>query len=222
MAGAPPVDRMRDHWWWRPGWRVGRGYYTWHLTFDRAPDLHRLAEESAAALRVPGLDVIPVRWLHLTMQGVGFADEVSTADADAIVHAARRRLADVEPFEVVVSPGVVVPEAVGTTVEPAGSVARVRSAIRAAIADVWGADRVPGTEAGFVPHVSLAYSASDGPAAPIVAAVNSVRVEPARATIGEAQLIVLDRDHRQYRWTTYAVAPLGRGQRGGPDPAGRP
>lgn len=206
---GPSFAQMQNHWWWRPGWRVGRAFYAWHLTFDRAPDLHRLAEEFADALSVPGLDVVPVKWLHLTMQGVGFTDEVSTADADAIAEAACRRLADVEPFEVIISPGVIEPEVVRTDVAPAESVARVRSAIRAGIADVWGTDRVPESESGFIPHVSLAYSASDGPAAPILAAAHSIRVKPARATISEAQMIVLNRDNRQYQWTTYAVAPLG-------------
>ncbi|MGH3777668.1 MAG: hypothetical protein ACRDRR_18385 [Pseudonocardiaceae bacterium] len=35
---------MRDHWWW-PGWRVGRSSYTWHVTFDDQPAVHRLAAE---------------------------------------------------------------------------------------------------------------------------------------------------------------------------------
>lgn len=207
--GTPSPEQMRNHWWWRPGWRVGRAFYAWHLTFDHAPDLHRLAEEFSGALAVPGLDVIPVKWLHLTMQGVGFTDEVSPADVESIAEAARRRLADVEPFEVVVTPTVIEPEVVRTDVTPVESVARVRSAIRAGMADVWGADQVPEAESGFVSHVSLAYSSCDGPAEPIVAAARSVQVKPARATISEAQMIILNRDNRQYQWTTYAVAPLG-------------
>ncbi|MFI7644183.1 hypothetical protein [Nonomuraea sp. NPDC049400] len=46
--------------------------------------------------------------------------------------------------------------------------AAVRRAVRNGIADVWGAARVPETEDGFVPHVSLAYSRISGmPLAPI-------------------------------------------------------
>lgn len=212
MTGAPDaasLEQMRNHWWWRPGWRLGRSFYAWHLTFDQAPDLHRLAEDFADALSVPGLDVIPSQWLHLTMQGVGFTDEVSNADADAIAEAARWRLAELEPFEVDIIPTVIEPEVVRTDVAPVERVARVRSAVRAGIADVWGVDRVPDPESGFIPHVSLAYSNSDGPAAPIIAAAHSVQVKPARTMISEAQMIVLNRDHRQYQWTTYTVAPLG-------------
>jgi hypothetical protein len=35
---------MRDYWWWRPGWRVGRQMYTWHFTFDGQDELHALVD----------------------------------------------------------------------------------------------------------------------------------------------------------------------------------
>ena len=46
---------------------------------------------------VPGLDLVPGPWLHLTMQDVGFSDEVSGGDLAAITAAARSRLAAVPP-----------------------------------------------------------------------------------------------------------------------------
>jgi 2'-5' RNA ligase len=206
---SSPSDRMENHWWWRPGWKQGRSAYAWHLTFDHADDLQRLAADYAGALSVPGLDVIPPRWLHLTMQGVGFTDEIPNDQVDAIVTAARTRLAGLAPFEVILGPTVTEPEVVRLQVEPAALVAAVRIAIRTGMADVWGAGRVPDAADDFIPHVSLAYSSSDGPAAPIAAAAAAVRVQPARATITEARLIVLNRDQKQYQWTTYATAPLG-------------
>lgn len=205
----PPFERMRDHWWWRPGFRIGRKFYAWHLTFDDAPDLHRLAREYAPALDIPGLDVIPVQWLHLTMQGVGFTDEVPTAEIDAIAEAARDRFADLAPFDVTLGPTVTEPEVVRLQVTPAEPVAQVRLAVRAGIAEVWGADCVPEQDSDFIPHVSLAYSNSDGSAEPILRAAKSVDITPAKATISAAQLIVLNRDNRQYQWTDYAVIPLG-------------
>jgi hypothetical protein len=71
------APRLRDHWWPRPGWRPGRLSHTWHLTFDDAPELHRLATACQHALRpLPGRNTVPSRWLHLTLQSVGFDDEV--------------------------------------------------------------------------------------------------------------------------------------------------
>ncbi len=202
------AERMRDHWWWRPGWRAGRRFYTWHITFGDDTDLHELVKKYQAALDMSGVDLIPSEWLHLTMQGVGFTDEVDETDVKQIVQAARQRCADLAPFEVTFERPLVEPEAIMFRVTPAEPVRRLRAAIREAIADVWGADNVPEAE-GFAPHVSLAYSNADGPAQPFIDALGGVRAEPVTVTVRAAQLIVLNRDERMYRWTTYATVPLG-------------
>src|ERR671916_565238 len=103
---------MRDHWWWRPGWRMGRSFYTWHVTFDDQPAVHRLAADYAPVLNdLPPLDPIPARWLHLTIQGIGFTDEVNRADVDAIADTARERCAVLAPFTIALGPARVDPEA---------------------------------------------------------------------------------------------------------------
>jgi 2'-5' RNA ligase len=200
---------MVNHWWWRPGWAVGRRFYTWHLTFDDAPDVTRLVHEYDAHLDLPGLDVIPERWLHLTMQGIGFTHQVPTADVDEIVSAARARLAHLEPFQITLGPADVDPEVVRLTVTPTEPVTALRHQLRGAIADVWGNDRVPEDEADFTPHVSLAYSSRDADLQPILDAATTVAPTPATMTVHHADLIQLHRDHQQYEWTTYAEVPLG-------------
>lgn len=75
------LEPMRDHWWWRPGWEVGRSFYTWHVTFADQPGAHQLVEDYAPALKdLPMFDPIPLRWIHLTTQGIGFTDEVDQSD----------------------------------------------------------------------------------------------------------------------------------------------
>jgi 2'-5' RNA ligase len=200
---------MADHWWWRPGWHVGRRFYAWHLTFPgpEAADLRRFAAEYRTVLKpLPGLDLIPDQWLHLTMQGLGFIDEVDSGDVDAIVEAAHARLAGVAPFTLTFDQPTVTPEAVLWEVNPTGPAA-VRAAVRAAIGDVWAT--VPEAADGFVAHVSAAYSNSDGPQAAVREALDRVEAAPATVRIGEAQLIVMHRDNRMYEWTTYASIPLG-------------
>ncbi|MFJ9842290.1 2'-5' RNA ligase family protein [Kitasatospora sp. NPDC101155] len=200
--------RMADHWWWRPGWAEGRRFYTWHLTFDGASDLHHLAADYRHALAdVPGLDLVPDRWLHLTMQGLGFVDEVDRNDARAIADAAGRHLAKIPAFDLALGPAIVTPEALLLTVAPADPVHAVRSAIRAAIADAW--PQVPEAAEGFRPHVSVAYSNSTGPAQPATDALASVSSCPATARVTSAELIVLGRDERMYEWQSFAQVPLG-------------
>ncbi|MFJ8335956.1 2'-5' RNA ligase family protein [Streptomyces sp. NPDC094437] len=205
------LESMRNHWWWRPGWREGRRFYTWHLTFDGQDDVHRLAADYRAALAPLGPDdftLIPDQWLHLTMQGVGFVDETDTETVDAIVAAAHQRLAHVPAFLLQLGPGTVVdPEAILLPAQPAEPVHAVRNAIRAAIGDVLS--DVPEKETGFRPHVSVAYSAGDGPMAPVARTIAASPVTPALAPISSAELIVLGRDRQMYEWESYATVRLG-------------
>jgi 2'-5' RNA ligase len=206
----PHADQLRDHWWWRPGWSVGRRFYTWHLTFDRQHELHSLVRAYQAHLAtVPGLDLIPQQWLHLTMQGVGFTHETSVDDVDRIVATATVHLRKVGPQQLTFHRAVVLPEAIALPPNPPEAVWAIRRAVRGAIADVWGDSRVPESEDRFRPHLSVAYNNEDRPAGPVVEVVGSMAYPPVTVTVDSASLIVLDRDERIYRWRTYATVPLG-------------
>ncbi|MDX3855853.1 2'-5' RNA ligase family protein [Streptomyces sp. AK02-01A] len=206
MTSQP--EHMRNHWWWRPGWSVGRRFYTWHLTFGEQHDVHRFAEQYRKALsHIDGLDPIPDQWLHLTMQGVGFVDEVDRVAVDAIVEAARVRLAAVPGFDLTLSTPRIDPEAVLVPVQPDGAVRAVRHAIRSAIRDVL--PEVPEASAGFMPHVSVAYSNNNNQLSPLSEALAAVDIPPATARVKSAELIVLHRDNRMYEWTPYVQVPLG-------------
>ena len=61
---------------------------------------------------VPGLDLVPDRWLHLTMQGLGFVGETDEGDVDAIVAAAASRVARIKPFTLELHRPTVTPEAI--------------------------------------------------------------------------------------------------------------
>jgi 2'-5' RNA ligase len=184
--------------------------YTWHITFDNQPGLHNLAKGYQDALApLHGLDLIPARWLHLTMQGIGFTDEISHQGIADIAEAARKRLATQPPVALEVGPAIVDPEAIMLEVAPTGSLDPVRASIRAAMADVRGAAQVPESEE-WTPHISLAYSNSDGPAAPYIDALQSVpaRLASLAVAVSAVQLIELSRDAHLYQWTTKAEAPL--------------
>ncbi|MEU6557840.1 2'-5' RNA ligase family protein [Streptomyces sp. NPDC046915] len=203
------LESMRNHWWWRPGWSVGRRFYTWHLTFEGQEEVHRLAAQYRKALTPLGdvLTPVPDRWLHLTMQGIGFVEEVQEADVHAIVDAARPRLAAIPAFDAQIGPHAPDPEAVLLHVHPDGPVRAIRDAIRHAIGDVL--PEVPENADGFTPHVSVAYSASDGPAAPLYQALDDTDLTPARARIASAELIVIHRDNQMYEWESFETVPLG-------------
>ncbi len=212
---AEHAPRLRDHWWPRPGWHPGRIALTWHLTFEHATDLHRLVAEYQRALTdLPGLNLIPREWLHLTIQGVGYADEVPPADVQAVIRSIRSQLATVRPFILTFGRPVIFGEAIAIRPEPAEPVHRLRTAIRDGIAEALGPEAVPTSpeQAGsFRPHVSIAYSRVHADAAPYTAALAAVDPEPARVPVTTVNLIRLDRQldpQWLYRWTLEATAPL--------------
>lgn len=201
------TPRTADHWWWRPGWAHGRSFYTWHVTFTDQLQVHRLAQDYRDALApVPGLDLVPDRWLHLTMQGLGFTDEVTVADVDAIVSEAQARLAGIGAFTVELDRPSFTPEAIRW--DPPGPIDAVRDAVREAIAAVW--PDVPEPADGFQAHITIAYANCDGPADAALEAIASVPSRPTEAAIANVELIVLNRDQHMYQWEPYATVPLAR------------
>lgn len=202
-------EPMRDHWWWRPGWKIGRSFYTWHITFADQPGAHELvAEYSPALATLPILDPVPLRWLHLTLQGIGFTDEVTRTDVDRILSAAQTRCAQLAPFTVTIGPVQVDPETIQMPVHPAEPLATLRLAIRHAIGDVWGHDHVPEPENGFRPHVSLGYANSAGPADTVANALAAYEARTADVTVSTVSLIDLNRDKKAYEWTDVATVSL--------------
>ncbi|GIJ50052.1 hypothetical protein Val02_69380 [Virgisporangium aliadipatigenens] len=199
---------MRDHWWWRPGWRIGRRMYTWHITFDGQDSLHRLVASYQAPLdELHGLDKIPAKWLHLTMQGLGFVDEVPAEEAAAVVDNVRQRCRSFTPFELTFGAPKVDPEAIMFALHPAEPARNLRNNVRAAIADVRGIDKLEESNE-WSPHVSIAYSNSTGSGTPYKNALDSVTVEPAVLVVESVDMIVLNRDNKMYEWETFASVPL--------------
>lgn len=175
-------------------------------------DLRRVVGDYQVRLaELLGLDLVPAEWLHLTMQPVGFVDEVGAADAERFVAAVRRRCAALAPVTLTLGPVELQAEGVWLRVAPQAAVRRVRAAVRAGIAEVWGMARVPEAAGNFTPHVSLAYSNTDRPSERYAAALAGVRPRLATVELVAIQAIVLSRDTHLYRWETLATVPLGTG-----------
>jgi hypothetical protein len=79
---------MSDHWWWRPGVRPDRRLLVWHILFDEHANVRELVAECQDRLDgVAGFDLIPAEWLHMTTQIIGFEDEISSAEIEAMTAA---------------------------------------------------------------------------------------------------------------------------------------
>jgi hypothetical protein len=199
---------MSNHWWWRPGWKVGTRFYAWHLTLEGQDAFHALADRYGSALAgVSTLDVIPREWRHLTVQGLGHAQDVDSVARDRAIEAVRQRVAALSPITSTFRRAAVFSEAVALPPSSPPVFAELREAIRDGITDAWG--RVPERADGFRAHVSVAYSNAVGDGRAIRAALDMLKVEPAAVTFDAVSLIRMHRDRRLYEWTTVATVPIG-------------
>jgi 2'-5' RNA ligase len=216
MVSADPqsVTAVKSHWWWRPGWHVGRHFYACHITLDDQPELRALVLHYQDAMRhLPYLDLIPPRWLHITTQGIGFVDEIRPADLAAVTEAIRERLLDVEPPVAKFHRPTIQPEAVLLKAHPPQPLYQLRMCLYDTIACVLGPDKFsePRPEPRqFTPHVSAAYVNSDGPVAPIAEAISGLDLQPVTATFRVVSLLEFHRDRRMYEWTDETPLPIGK------------
>ena len=146
------------------------------------------------------------------MQGIGFTDEIGSADLTAVTEAIRNRLREANPPIVTFHEPTIRKEAVYLKAVPKEPVYKLRQAIYEAVISVLGSDRLdeaPPDPAKYTPHVSISYANSDGPAEPIAEALTNIESEPVTTAFITASLLEFHRDHRMYEWTKTTPLPIG-------------
>jgi 2'-5' RNA ligase len=209
------LDRLADHWYWRPGWRPDRRYLTWYLLFDpdNYTDLGTLVADHQQHLRFTYLDLVPADGLHLTVQGLAFADDITPDETAQIGATARDRCADLGPFDLTIGPLAGYPGGVFLRAAPWDPVHQLRSRLRDAIGQTIGEDRVPDEPRRFKPHVTVGYCNDAAPAAELIARVHDLRRRPPLTiTVHAAHLIELRREHHTYRWDVIESVHLHHGR----------
>ena len=209
---SPLPERMANHWWWRPGCRPGRRQYAWHILLDDQPAARAAVRKLQAHLTgMAGLDLVPERWLHMTTHIVGFADEISDADAKAIAGTVADSLQAMAPVPVTFGRTLFHPEAVVLAARPIPALAPIREAAYRSAVQVLGAGRADGG-GDWVPHVTAAYSNAEGPAQPVIEAAAEAATT-CDAAIGQVHLVAQERIGHSYRWERVAAVHLGDGTR---------
>ena len=203
---SPLPTTMANHWWQRPGRLPGRELYHWHMLFHDQPKVHELvamAQQRLAGL--PGLDMVPLGWLHLTTLIVGFADEVPYDGIEAMTADARRRLAAVAPISVRLGRVLYHPQAVALALEPLGALDPVLDAVRGATLAAGCAGHTDTDP--WIPHISVAYSHGSGPAAPIIAALGRW-LPTTEITMRSISLVAQTQVGRSWQWRETAELQL--------------
>ncbi|MGW4241169.1 2'-5' RNA ligase family protein [Nocardia sp. NPDC004722] len=208
------AELTRDHWWWRPGWAQGRSFYTWHITFAPDSPARQLVTRAAPALaKIPTMAPVTADGLHITLQGIGFTDEVDRSDVEDIVEAARPLLAAHAPFTLHAGPPIVDTETVQMPLADLTPLARIRDDLQTAIGEVWGAGNVPERANTFRPHLTLAYSTGIAPISEIRDQLDEDGLADAYTDdlVTEVALIQLNRDHLAYEWVDIVRVGLHAG-----------
>jgi hypothetical protein len=168
------------------------------MLFNDQPKVRELAAAAQERLAgLSGLDMVPIRWLHLTTYIVGFADEIPGGGVQAMAAEARRLLAGIPPIPVSLGRVLYHPQAVTLAVEPLGALDPVLDAVRVATRSA-GCDGHTDTDP-WLPHVSVAYSNRSGPAAPIIAALGRW-VPKVDVTMTSVSLVAQTQVERTWQW----------------------
>ena len=197
-----------DHWTWRPEWTATRPRLLWYLTFDHSPDVATAATGAWAPLSRSGADLVPPRWLHLTVTDMGFPDEMDLWTRRFAAGEVRRALRGWPSFELTLGPVAVLTEAVALSAGPTEPVRRLRRAIRQGLA-VSGI-RPPLELDRETPHVSLCYVNDRTDHARLRRAVRDLDVSPVRVRCDRVVQVLVTRSGGHYRWEVLDEVRLGR------------
>lgn len=199
---SPIPTQMTSHWWQRPGRLPGRELYHWHVLFHDQPQVHELVVAAQSKLAgQPGLEMIPIPWLHMTTYIVGFADEVADSAVEAMTADARRRLSKIAPIQVSLGRVGYATEAIALPAEPSGVLSPVLDAVREA-ARAAGCEGHTDTDP-WLPHISIAYSNASIPTAPIIAALGRW-LPHIEITIRSINLVSQTQVGRSWQWRSLA------------------
>lgn len=200
---SPFPTQMTDHWAVQPGAGTTRQQLMWPITFgadETAAELARTAHQRLTG--IPGLDLVPPRWLHLTTLTSGPADDITPDVLTGMIKEAQRLLAAIPPITITLGRVLYHPRAVMLDAGPARPFQPALEAIETATRNAGCAATL--YHDPWRPHVTLAYSNTTRPAGPIIEALG--RNLPARqVTIRTISLVT---QSPSQRWTWDHTADL--------------
>lgn len=205
---SPLPVRMEDRWAHRAEPRPGEGVFYWHLLVGRYPQVRTMAQEARDRLApFSGLHYTPAKWLHMTTLVVGPPDSVSLAQGHAMLTEVSRLLAEVSPVTVTLGRILYHPQAIMLGVESASELKPIRDAVRTAAEAIIGRRERIGGATTWTPHITIAYSTADQPAAPLIEALETSL--PARElTLDSVSLVIQHGPERLWNWQHVGSALL--------------
>jgi 2'-5' RNA ligase len=205
---SPFPAQMQDHWVLPPGTEPDRAELMWFMRFGHdahVTGLARLGQDKLAGL--DGLDLVPAEWLHMTTLIAGFADKITVSQIETMTGRARQLLASTPPVTVTLGRILYHPRAVMLGASPAEALQPVLAVCQAATLAATGQ---PGRlyHDPWIPHITLAYANSPGPARPVIEALG--RELPATQVTVTSVSLISQAPRQRFTWHSVCEVPLGR------------
>jgi 2'-5' RNA ligase len=190
----------------------------WHLLLGGHAGVQSIAADARRRLaRFPGLHMTPSQWLHVTVLRVGASDRISQDDMEQMLARAQDALARTPPFTMTLQRVLYHPEAIALSVSPASALAPFLAAARNATRGALGEDTAGDTrEDEWVPHLTLCYSTTRQPAAPVIAELG-MTLPASEVKIGEMSLVVQEGPEHLWNWHIAGSVRLPGAHEGPPD-----
>jgi 2'-5' RNA ligase len=188
--------------------KPGQGRLYWHILLGNQPPVCALAAKAQSKLaEFPGLHFTPQRWLHVTTLALGPAENFTSAHIADITNSTCQLLSKVPPITITLNRILYHPEAIVLKVEPDSALDPVREAVQHANQVITGKVD-PAADHQWAPHVTLAYSFTVQPAAPIIAKLGH-ELSISEVRVNSVSLITQVGPERLWNWRRVANAPLG-------------
>jgi 2'-5' RNA ligase len=199
---------LRDHWQWRPEWASNRPCLLWYLAFPDQPALWGLAERVHARVnRVKAVDVVPLRWMHLTLDDVGFVDELTPGQVEDVVESVHAALEGWKVPPIILGPVTTTVGALVLRGAPEVELGQLRDRLRASTGAVLGPDAAS-VLGDFWPHVTLAYSNDACDRRTVMEPLGAISSDRVVVAGSHLTLAAVTRRSRHYQWTARSVIAL--------------
>ena len=204
---SPFPMQMEDHWSPQPGVDPARARFVWLMLFCDHPQVAELARIAQARLAgLPGLDLVPQEWLHMATLIAGFGDEIAPGQVDVMAGQARRRLAHTPPITITLGRVLYHPRAIMLDAGPADTLQPALQAVQDATRMATGRDGQL-YHNPWTPHITVAYSNSVRPAAPVIDALG--RELPRQEITIRSINLVSQTPEQLWTWQPVTEVPFG-------------
>ncbi len=223
VVGSSDDDEiLQNHWYEIPDWPPGRQLWSVYLTFGTVASVLDVVDHYQQFLRpMPELDMVEPGFLHATIQGIQFTDELHERDIDRLVMTLREYLGAFSPQEFVTGAPETDKDAVQLPIYPSEPLHALRSMLRNGIKESLTSVELytlPEPTNGFSPHVSIAYANAQISVRRIHEALEAIPPRVAGFTPLSVAIIKLRRESRRWSWTDELLVPLGTSHPEKPSP----